>query len=155
MIEFPAILAIRQTTLARILETRRIRSCEGICKLLPKWNAQYQQNPTAEEGSQLSKESGGKFGRRDELPPLASCYTILRYSVHEERNIRLQLQLQPGACFIHSEDQRTGAYIWLISLKDTTGVSRAQTHVAKEQYDYWKPESVIIEGKGIRTAINL
>ena len=96
----------------RILETRRVRSCEGILAIT-KWNAQYQQ---VDRRRIYIKESGGKFGRKMSAT-IACIYTILRYGVREKKH-QTFLRLQPGACFI-SEDGP--ALILVDSLKERLG----------------------------------
>ena len=62
IIEFPAIMPSNKPC---VLSIGRKDELEGVKASLSvgKWNAQWMQNPTAEEGS-LSKESGGKFGTK-------------------------------------------------------------------------------------------
>ena len=45
-----------------------------------KWNAQWMQNPTAEEGAILKREWWRKY-TSEEIPTAATCHTILRHSV--------------------------------------------------------------------------
>jgi hypothetical protein len=63
--------------MARVLEVRRIRRSESFSISLQKWNAQWMQNPTSEEGAIDQNESGGRNWEHDYIPPLRTCHSNL------------------------------------------------------------------------------
>ena len=94
MIEFPAIYR-KQTVLARILEVRRVESVKASLAI-GKWNAQYQQNPTAEEEVSLN-ENGGTYGTK-------TSPAVSRDQSYDTAFLKKKLQiirrLQRGVCSI-------------------------------------------------------
>ena len=65
MIEFPAIFR-QANRMARILKLKLEAVKASVA--ITKWNAQYQQNPTAEEGA--IKREWWNVWEKDDLPPL-------------------------------------------------------------------------------------
>ena len=50
-----------------------------------KWNAQWMQSPTSEEGALIKREWWRKW-EEDQPPDSALCHTVLRYGFYEKRN---------------------------------------------------------------------
>ena len=63
----------------------KLEELEKVQATLPtgKWNAQWMQNPTAEEGAILKREWWMKYTPR-RYTTTTSCYTILRYSIFKK-----------------------------------------------------------------------
>jgi hypothetical protein len=54
-----------------------------------KWNAQWMQKPTSEEGALIKREWWTKLGIKSMASRLSLCNSKLRYSVFKKRNGRL------------------------------------------------------------------
>jgi predicted phage terminase large subunit-like protein len=107
-----------------------------------KWNAQYQQNPTAEEGSIIKRE-WWKIWDKD-VPPLH--HVIQSYDTAFLKKETADFSaITTWGVFYPTEDSGPNL-ILLDVVKDRLEFPELK-RVALEQYQYWKPESVIIEGK--------
>ena len=96
VIEFPAIMPSGKPLWP---EYWNIKDLEAVKASIPmsKWNAQYMQNPTAEEGSLIKREWWQPWERR--TTTTRTCYTILRYSFHEKIFCRLQCDNDMGCVY--------------------------------------------------------
>ena len=79
-------------------------------------------------------------------------HTILRYSVLEKETADFSAITTWGV-FYPNEDSPANL-ILLDAIKGRYEFPELR-RLALQQYDYWKPESVIIEAKGIRTTSDL
>ena len=141
VVEFPAILPSGKPVWPEYWKLEDLESVKASIPLT-KWNAQYMQNPTSEEGALIKREWWRNW-EDDDMPPLTTYYTILRYSFYEKRNCRLILLLPPGVCFTENEDAPP-SLILVDSLKGRYEFPELR-RIALEQYGYWNPETVIIE----------
>ena len=115
VIEFPAILPSGKPVWPGYWKLEELEAVKASVAIT-KWNAQYQQNPTAEEGS-IIKSEWWNVWEKDVLPAL----------------------------FRPSEDD--GPRLILLDLVKDRYEFPELRRIAKEQYDYWKPETVIVEAK--------
>ena len=65
---------------------------------MSKWNAQYMQNPTAEEGS-LIKREWWQGWEKEELPPLEHVIQSYDTAFHEKIFCRLQCDNDMGCVY--------------------------------------------------------
>jgi hypothetical protein len=74
VIEFPAIMPSGEPVWPEFWKLEELEGVKASLSL-PKWNAQWMQNPTSEEGALIKREWWKKWEGR--FPPASSCYTIL------------------------------------------------------------------------------
>ena len=100
LVEFPAILDHGDKQEPVWPQFWKMDELEKVKATLPvgKWNAQWMQKPTSEEGAILKREWWQNWDK-DWLPDLSLCNYVDGYGVFKKRNGRLR-QLQRGACFI-------------------------------------------------------
>tara|TARA_R110000744_G_scaffold77137_4_gene152484 strand:- start:46 stop:1599 length:1554 start_codon:yes stop_codon:yes gene_type:complete len=113
------------------------------------WNAQYQQEPTAEEASIVKREWWQHWG--DEDAP-ACEYVIMSLDAAAESHNRADFTaLTTWGVFLNEE---TGAHniILLNSIKQRMEFPELKTLALKE-YGEWEPDSFIVEKKSSGTAL--
>ena len=141
VIEFPAILPNDKPLWP---EYWKLEELEGVKAGLPigKWNAQYQQNPTAEEGSIIKREWWQLWDK--DLPPLH--HVIQSYdTAFLKKETADYSAITTWGVFYTTED--SGPNLILLDVVKDRFEFPELRRVALEQYNYWKPESVIVEGK--------
>ena len=141
VIEFPAILPNDKPLWP---EYWKLEELEGVKAGLPigKWNAQYQQNPTAEEGSIIKREWWNLWDK--DLPPLH--HVIQSYdTAFLKKETADYSAITTWGVFYPTED--SGPNLILLDVVKDQFEFPELRRVALEQYNYWKPESVIVEGK--------
>jgi len=116
---------------------------------LKKWNAQWQQQPTNDDGAILKREWWRKW-KHDE-PPL--CDYILQtldtaYSKKETADFSV---IATWGVFHASAD--SGPSLILLSVKKGRWDFPELKRVAKAEYQYWKPDNVLIEAKATGTPL--
>jgi len=107
-----------------------------------KWNAQYQQNPTAAEGSIIKRE-WWKIWDKDEPPPLQHVIQSYDTAFMKKETADYSAITTWG---IFTPQDGAPNIILLDALKERLEFPELRQK-AKEQYDYWKPETVIVEAK--------
>jgi predicted phage terminase large subunit-like protein len=141
VIEFPAILPNDKPLWP---EYWKLEELEGVKAGLPigKWNAQYKQNPTAEEGSIIKREWWQLWDK--DLPPLH--HVIQSYdTAFLKKETADYSAITTWGVFYPTED--SGPNLILLDVVKDRFEFPELRRVALEQYNYWKPESVIVEGK--------
>jgi predicted phage terminase large subunit-like protein len=141
VIEFPAILPNEKPLWP---EYWKLEELEGVKASLAigKWNAQYQQNPTAEEGSIIKREWWNLWDK--DLPPL--YHVIQSYdTAFLKKETADYSAITTWGVFYPTED--SGPNLILLDVVKDRFEFPELRRVALEQYNYWKPESVIVEGK--------
>jgi predicted phage terminase large subunit-like protein len=110
---------------------------------MAKWNAQWMQNPTAEEGAILKRE-WWKMYPYDEPPNLH--HIIQSYdTAFLKKETADYSAITTWGVFYPNEDSPANL-ILLDAVKGRYEFPELK-RVAKELYDYWNPETVIIESK--------
>ena len=143
VIEFPAIMPSGKPVWPGYWKLDELEAVKASVSVL-KWNAQYQQNPTSEEGAIIKKEWWKKWPK-DKLPPLA--HVIQSYdTAFMKKETADYSAITTWGVFYPNEDEREAHLILVDSVKDRYEFPELRKK-AKEQYDYWKPESVIVEAK--------
>lgn len=119
---------------------------EALKEELPpyKWNAQYQQKPTGEEGAIVKRDWWKRWER--ERPPRCE-YIIQSWDTAFTKSQRADY----SACttwgvFYKDEDEQDVNIILLDAFKDKMEFPELKAK-AKEMYDEWEPDSCIIEAK--------
>jgi predicted phage terminase large subunit-like protein len=141
VIEFPAILPNNKPVWPEYWKLEELESVKASLAI-GKWNAQYQQNPTAEEGSIIKREWWNLWEK--DLPPL--YHVIQSYDTAFLKKETADFSaITTWGVFYPTED--SGPNLILLDVVKDRFEFPELRRVALEQYNYWKPESVIIEGK--------
>ena len=142
LIEFPAILPSGKPVWP---EYWNIKDLNAVKASIPgsKWNAQYMQNPTSEEGA-LIKREWWKNWEDDELPPLQ--HVIQSYDTAFMKKETADFSaITTWGVFTPNED--SGPELILVDALKGRYEFPELRRIALEQFGYWNPETVIIESK--------
>ncbi len=114
-----------------------------------KWNAQYQQNPTSEEGAIVKREWWNIW--EDDSPPPCS-YVIQSYdTAFSKKQSADYSAITTWGIFSPAEDK--GDAIILLNAERGRWDFPELKAVAMEQYDEYKPDSVLIEAQASGTPL--
>ncbi len=142
VIEFPAILPSGSPVWPGYWKLEELESVKASVSI-QKWNAQYQQNPTAEEGSIIKREWWNVW-EKDEMPPLMHVIQSYDTAFMKKETSDYSAITTWG---VFEPDEDSGPQLILVdAVKDRFEFPELR-RIAKEQYDYWKPETVIVEAK--------
>lgn len=157
VVEFPAILEVKDKKTKKITqkplwpEFFDLSALERTKASMPvfQWNAQYQQQPTAEEAALVKREWWLEW-QHDEPPPCE--YIIMSLDAAAEKHNRADFTaLTTWGVFLNEE---TGDYnvILLNSIKQRMEFPELKK-LAMEEYAEWQPDSFIVEKKSAGTAL--
>ncbi len=108
-----------------------------------KWNAQWMQQPTSEEGAILKREWWNVYDKED-IPPLH--HVIQSYdTAFLKKETADYSAITTWGIFYPNEDSPANLLL-LDAIKGRYEFPELR-RLALQQYDYWKPESVIVEAK--------
>ena len=142
LIEFPAILPSGKPLWP---EYWSLKDLNGVKASIPgsKWNAQYMQNPTSEEGA-LIKREWWKNWEEEKLPPLQHVIQSYDTAFMKKESADFSAITTWG---VFTPDEDSGPQLILVdSIKGRYEFPELR-RIALEQYGYWNPETVIIESK--------
>ena len=110
---------------------------------LQKWNAQWQQTPTADEGAILKREWWQRWP--SEEPPLVE-YIIQSYdTAYSKKETADYSVITTWGVFVR--DQDSGPNIILLDVKKGRWDFPELKRIAREEYKTWNPDNVLIEAK--------
>jgi len=142
IIEFPAIMPSGQPVWPEYWKLEDLESVKASIPL-SKWNAQYMQNPTSEEGALIKREWWRPW-EDEELPPLE--HVIQSYdTAFMKKQTADYSAITTWGVFRPSEDDPPN--LILVDAVKARYEFPELRRVALEQYGYWNPETVIIESK--------
>ena len=146
VIEFPAILEDKPIW-PQYWKLEELESVKASLSLA-KWNAQWQQNPTSEEGSIIKREWWNIWDR----PSLPSLQHVIQsydtaYSKKETADFSA---ITTWGVFLHNE---TTPNIILLDVKKGRWDFPELKRISMQEYNYWEPETVIIEQKASGTPL--
>ena len=154
MVEFPAIMDHGSKDAKPVWpEYWKLDELEKVQATLPtgKWNAQWMQNPTAEEGAILKREWWMKY-TGEEIPQLH--HVIQSYdTAFLKKETADYSAITTWGIFYPNEDS-PASLILLDAIKGRYEFPELR-RLALEQYEYWKPETVIVEAKASGFATNI
>ena len=141
VVEFPAIMDNEPVW----PEYWSAEELEKVKAVLPnaKWNAQWMQNPTSEEGAILKREWWNKW-EKDYMP---NIYHIIQSydTAFTKKETSDYSAITTWGVWYPNED--SGANLMLLDAVKGRYEFPELRRVALEQYKYWQPETVIIESK--------
>jgi len=142
VVEFPAILPSGKPVWPQYWKKDELEGVKASISV-GKWNAQWMQNPTAEEGSILKRE-WWKVWEKPSIPPLQ--HIIQSYdTAFSKKETADYSAITTWGVFYPNEDSAANL-ILLDAMKERLEFPELRK-AALEQYQYWNPDTVIIEGK--------
>ena len=142
LIEFPAILPTNQAVWPEYWKLSELESVKASLSV-QKWNAQWMQNPTAEEGSIIKRE-WWRVWDKPYIPALD--HVIQSYdTAFLKKESADYSAITTWGVFRLNEDSEPNL-ILLDAYKERLEFPELKRK-ALEQYSYWNPETVIIESK--------
>tara|TARA_R110000772_G_scaffold87195_1_gene182040 strand:+ start:543 stop:2096 length:1554 start_codon:yes stop_codon:yes gene_type:complete len=157
VIEFPAILSIDDPDTGKPIEKPlwpEFFDLEALLRTkasMPvfQWNAQYQQQPTAEEAALVKREWWNEWEK--ERPP--SCeYIIMSLDSAAEKHNRADFTALTTWGVFHNEETSAYNIILLNSIKERMEFHELK-EMAMEQYTEWEPDAFIVEKKSSGVAL--
>ena len=151
VVEFPAIMDHGSKKRAVWPQYWKLEELEKVKATLPvgKWNAQWMQNPTSEEGA-LIKREWWKSWTKDWLP---TCnYIIQSYDTAFMKKETADFSAITTWGVFHPNEDAKPNLILLDAVKDRFEFPELR-RVALEQYKYWNPDMVIVEQKASGTPL--
>jgi len=140
--EFPAILPNDKPVWPEYWNFKELETVKASLSVA-KWNAQWMQNPTSEEGAIIKREWWKKWDK-DTLPKLE--HVIQSYdTAFMKKETADYSAITTWGVFRETEDKPTNL-ILVDSLKGRYEFPELRRK-ALEQYKYWQPETVLIEAK--------
>jgi predicted phage terminase large subunit-like protein len=145
VIEFPALMPSGKPLWSEFWSQKEL---ETIKAELPvsKWEAQYQQNPTSEEGAIIKREMWKRW-ESDTAPPIE--YTIQSWDTAFEKNNRADYSACTtwGIFYIPNERGESVANIILLeAIKERMEFPELKAR-AMQQWKEWNPDTLIVEKK--------
>jgi predicted phage terminase large subunit-like protein len=141
VVEFPAIMDHGPVW----PEYWNLEELEKVKASLPvgKWNAQWMQQPTSEEGAILKREWWNVYDKED-IPPLH--HVIQSYDTAFLKKETADYSAITTWGIFYPNDDSPANLLLLDAIKGRYEFPELR-RLALQQYDYWKPESVIVEAK--------
>src|SRR6056300_1104450 len=146
VIEFPAILENRPIwpQYWKIEELESVKASLSVAK----WNAQWQQNPTSEEGSIIKRE-WWKIWEERELPKIN--HIIQSYdTAFNKKETADYSAITTWGVFLYNDITPN---VILLDMKKGRWDFPDLKRIAMEEYNYWEPETIIIEQKASGTPL--
>lgn len=157
VVEFPAILTVTDPTTGEETEKAlwpEFFPLEALYKTkasMPtfQWNAQYQQNPTGEEGA-IVKREWWRTWRKEKPPKIEFIIMALDAAAEKHNRADFTAITTWGVWFNEEEDQHQ--IIMLNAIKERYEFPELKVK-AKLEYDEWEPDSFIVEKKSAGTQL--
>ncbi len=151
VVEFPAIMDHGDKKKPVWPQYWKLEELESVKATLPvgKWNAQWMQRPTSEEGALIKREWWQKWEHED-LPDVT--YVIQSYDTAFLKKETADYSAISTWGIFYPEEGGKPNIILLDSLKDRFEFPELRRE-ALEQYRYWKPDMVIVEQKASGTPL--
>jgi predicted phage terminase large subunit-like protein len=142
LIEFPAILPNEQPVWPQFWKLSELESVKASLSV-QKWNAQWMQNPTAEEGSIIKRE----WWRKWTHSYIPDCVHIIQSydTAFLKKETADFSAITTWGVFYENEDSGP-QLILLDAVKERLEFPELKRK-ALEQYYYWRPDTVIVESK--------
>tara|TARA_Y100000310_G_scaffold107868_1_gene106350 strand:+ start:57 stop:1541 length:1485 start_codon:yes stop_codon:yes gene_type:complete len=124
----------------------KLEELEGVKASLPvsKWEAQWMQNPTSEEGAILKREWWKKWSKKD-VPEMH--YVIQSYDTAFSKKETADFSAITTWCVFQPEEGSLRPALLLLDSKKGRWDFPELKRVAYEQYTYWDPDTIIVEAK--------
>ena len=142
VVEFPAILPNNKPIWPEYWKLSELESVKASLSQ-QKWQAQWQQNPTSEEGSIIKRE-WWKVWEKEKLPDL--IHVIQSYDTAYSRKETADYSaISTWGIFFPEEGGKPHAM--LVDCKKGRWDFPELKRIAMEEYKFWEPETIIVEAK--------
>jgi hypothetical protein len=143
LIEFPAILPSNKPIWPEYWDIDTLQTTKASLTE-QKWQAQWQQNPTSEEGSIIKRE-WWKLWEEEEVPDL--IHVIQSYdTAFSKKETADYSAITTWGVFSHPN--KGNPQIILLDAEKGRWEFTELKKIAMDKYKYWEPETVIVEAKG-------
>jgi predicted phage terminase large subunit-like protein len=151
VVEFPAIMDHGDNKKPVWPQYWKLSELESVKATLPvgKWNAQWMQNPTSEEGALIKREWWRKWDQ-EFLPDVT--YVIQSYDTAFLKKETADYSAITTWGIFYPEEGGKPNIILLDAIKDRFEFPELRRE-ALEQYKYWQPDMVIVEQKASGTPL--
>lgn len=157
VVEFPAILEIESKKSGKVVhkplwpEFFDMKALERTKASMPvfQWNAQYQQQPTAEEAAVVKREWWQEW--TSENPPVCE-YIIMSLDAAAEKHNRADFTALTTWGVFLNEEENAYHIILLNSIKERLEFPELKA-LAMQEYADWEPDSFIVEKKSSGAAL--
>lgn len=157
VVEFPAILEIESKKSGKVVhkplwpEFFDMKALERTKASMPvfQWNAQYQQQPTAEEAAVVKREWWQEW--TSENPPVCE-YIIMSLDAAAEKHNRADFTALTTWGVFLNEEENAYHIILLNSIKERLEFPELKA-LAMQEYNEWEPDSFIVEKKSSGAAL--
>ena len=147
VIEFPAILPSEKPVWPNYWKLEELESVKASLSEA-KWQAQWQQNPTSEEGSIIKREWWKKW-EEDDIPDLVHVIQSYDTAFSKKETADFSAITTWGVFYPPNK----GPHLILVDVEKGRWDFPELKKIALEQYKYWEPESVIVEQKASGTPL--
>jgi len=151
VVEFPAIIGNGKKKKPVWPQYWKMEELEKVKATLPvgKWNAQWMQKPTSEEGALIKREWWQTWDK-EHLP---DCHYIIQSydTAFLKKETADYSAITTWGVFYPNEDSKPNL-ILMDTVKDRFEFPELR-RVALDQYNYWKPDMVIVEQKASGTPL--
>ena len=148
VIELPAILPSGKPLWPEFWKLEELLAVKASLSV-QKWNAMYQQQPTNDEGAILKREWWRVWQEAE--PPLVNYIIQTMDTAYSKKETADFSVITTWGVFYLNED--SGANIILLDVKRGRWDFPELKRVAKEQYDHWQPDNLLIEAKATGTPL--
>jgi predicted phage terminase large subunit-like protein len=142
VIQFPAILPTNKPVWPEYWKLDELESVKASLSI-QKWNAQWMQNPTSEEGSIIKREWWRKWDK-DYIPALEHVIQSYDTAFLKKESADYSAITTWGVFF---PDQDSGPNLILLDAFKKRVEFPELRREALNQYYYWRPDSVVVESK--------
>jgi predicted phage terminase large subunit-like protein len=142
IVEFPAILPSGKSLWPEYWKKEELLSVKASVSLT-KWNAQYMQNPTSEEGAIIKREWWKRW-EEDWIPALKHVIQSYDTAFSKKESADFSAITTWGVFY---ENDDSPANLILLDCQKGRWDFPELKQVAQEQFKYWDPDTVIIESK--------
>jgi|TARA_R110000751_G_scaffold20538_1_gene60065 predicted phage terminase large subunit-like protein len=142
VIEFPAILPNKEPIWPQYWKLSELESVKASLSE-QKWQAQWQQQPTSEEGSIIKRE-WWQIWKKEKLPDLVHIIQSYDTAFSKKETADFSAISTWGIFFPHEEAK---PHAMLIDCKKGRWDFPELKKVALEEYTFWEPETIIVEAK--------
>ena len=142
VVEFPAILPSNKPLWPEYWKLEELEGLKASVSL-QKWNAQYMQNPTSEEGAIIKRE-WWQIWEKDWIPALKHVIQSYDTAFSKKENADYSAITTWGVFYLNDD---APASLMLLDAKKGRYDFPELKQVAMEQFKYWDPDTVIVEAK--------
>ena len=148
IVEFPAILPSDKVLWPEFWKKEELLKVKASLSL-SKWNAQWQQNPVAEEGAIIKKEWWNKWEKK-EIPPVS--YIMQSYDTAFSKKETADYSAITTWGVFSPKEGDPESIILMDAQRGRWDFPELKAK-ALQEYNYWEPDMVIVEAKATGTPL--